>query len=112
MFRLANLPASHLSAGRVHEAARVMSPAGLAEYLEGGRGLCKLGRGSDLVISYLQEMPLVVKECGEDVIGDCIHAAMKLSSMTSGEVIALDQQRKSEAAVKKNFPRCRSFNQA
>ena len=72
-----------------HEAARVMSPAGIQEYLEGGKGLCKLGRGSDLVVSYLQEMPLVVKECGEDVIGDCIHAAMKLSSMTSGEVIAL-----------------------
>ncbi len=75
--------------GTFHEAARVMSPAGLEEYLDGGRGLCKLGRGSDLVIAYLQEMPLVVKECGEDVIGDCIHAAMKLSSMTSGEVIAL-----------------------
>ncbi len=72
-----------------HEAARVMSPAGLEEYLDGGRGLCKLGRGSDLVTAYLEEMPLVVKECGEDIISDCIHAAMKLSSMTSGEVIAM-----------------------
>ena len=72
-----------------HEAARVMSPAGLQEYLEGGKGLCQLGRGSDLVISYLQEMPLVVKECGDDIIRDCVHAAMKLSSMTSGEVISL-----------------------
>ena len=34
-------------------------------------------------------MPLVTKECGEDIITDCIAAAMKLSSMTSGEVIAL-----------------------
>jgi len=72
-----------------HEAARVMSPAGLQEYMEGARGLCSLGRGSDLVVSYLQEMPLVVKECGDDVIRDCINAALKLSSMTSGEVIAL-----------------------
>ncbi len=71
------------------EASRVMSPSGLETYLEGGRGLCNLGRGTDLVISYLQEMPLVVKECGEDVIQDCINAALKLSSMTSGEVIAL-----------------------
>ena len=75
--------------GTFHEAARVMSPAGLQEYLEGARALCGLGRGKDLVISYLQEMPLVVKECGEDIIGDCLTAAMKLSSMTSGEVIAL-----------------------
>lgn len=73
----------------LQDAARIMSPAGLQEYLEGGSGLYKLGRGTDLVASYLQEMPQVVKECGEDVIGDCIHAAMKLSSMTSGEVISL-----------------------
>ncbi len=71
------------------EATRVMSPAGLETYMEGGKALCNLGRGKDLVISYLQEMPLVVKECGEDVIQDCINAALKLASMTSGEVIAL-----------------------
>ncbi|MGC9368166.1 MAG: nitric oxide reductase activation protein NorD [Paracoccaceae bacterium] len=72
-----------------HEAARVMSPAGLSDYMEGARGLCNLGRGHDLVLAYLENMPAVVKECGEDVIRDCVGAAMKLSSMTSGEVIAL-----------------------
>lgn len=72
-----------------HEAARVMSPAGLSDYAEGARGLCSLGRGHDLVLAYLENMPAVVKECGEDVIRDCVGAAMKLNSMTSGEVIAL-----------------------
>ena len=71
------------------EASHVMSPAGLQSYLEGAKGLCGLGRGTDLVISFLQNMPLVVKECGEDIVIDCVTAAMKLSSMTSGEVIAL-----------------------
>ncbi len=71
------------------EATKVMSPAGLQTYMEGGKALCNLGRGSDVVISYLQEMPLVVKECGEDVLQDSINAALKLASMTSGEVIAL-----------------------
>ena len=75
--------------GTFSEAAHVMSPAGLQNYLEGARGLSNLRRGKDLVISYLQVMPLVTKECGEDIITDCIAAAMKLSSMTSGEVIAL-----------------------
>ena len=71
------------------DASRVMSPAGLQTYLDGGKALCNLGRGTDLVISYLQEMPPVVKECGEDIVQDCVNAALKLSSMTSGEVIAL-----------------------
>lgn len=72
-----------------HEAARVMSPAGLQEYMDGAKGLCNLGRGSGVVVTYLQEMPLVVKECGENIIPDCLTAAMKLASMVSGEVVAL-----------------------
>ncbi len=75
--------------GLFHEASRVMSPQGLADYLNGARGLCELGRGKDLVVTYLEEMPAVVKECGEDVIRDCIAAALRLASMTSGAVIAL-----------------------
>ncbi|BCO32138.1 hypothetical protein TspCOW1_22410 [Thiohalobacter sp. COW1] len=71
------------------EASRVMSPAGLQEYMEGAKGLCSLGRGHDLVLAYLDEMPMVAREVGEDVIRDVIAAAMKLSSMTSGEIIAL-----------------------
>jgi len=72
-----------------HDAARIMSPAGLSDYLDGAKALGNLGRGQDLVITYIQEMPLVARECGEDIITDCISAAMKVSSMTSGEVIAL-----------------------
>lgn len=72
-----------------HDAARVMSPAGLSDFMEGARGLYHLGRGHDVVFAWLENMPGVAKECGEDVLRDCLGAAMKLSSMTSGEVIAL-----------------------
>jgi len=75
--------------GTFQEAARIMSPAGLQDYMDGAKSLCNLGRGSDVVITYLQEMPLVAKECGEDVIPDVITASMKLASMVSGEVVAL-----------------------
>ncbi len=72
-----------------HEAARRMSATALHDYLEGAKGLASLGRGGNLVVTFLEEMPAVVKECGDDIVRDCINAAMKLSSMTSGEVIAL-----------------------
>jgi hypothetical protein len=71
------------------EAARFMSPRGLQNYLEGAKALCALGRGTDLVVSYLQEIPVVAKEVGEDTVKDCVTDAMKLSSMVSGEVISL-----------------------
>ncbi|WGZ95944.1 MAG: nitric oxide reductase activation protein NorD [Candidatus Thiothrix putei] len=75
--------------GSYQEATRVMSPAGLLDYLDGAKAIQKLGRGEDLLITYLQEMPLVAKECGEDITPDVVTSAMKLSSMVSGEVITL-----------------------
>ncbi len=71
------------------EGARVMSPQGLHNWLEGAKGLSQLGRGNELVITYIQAMPAVAKEVGEEIIKDCIISAMKLSSMVSGEVIQL-----------------------
>jgi hypothetical protein len=72
-----------------HEAQRFMSPRGLQNYLEGMRAFCSLGRGQDLVLTYIQEMPGVAKEVGEDIIPDIVEAMMKLASHTSGSVITL-----------------------
>ncbi|MBK1719336.1 nitric oxide reductase activation protein NorD [Thiocystis violacea] len=72
-----------------HEAARVMSPRGLEHYLTGIKAMCSLNKGPDLVMTYVQEMPAVVKEVGEDIIPDVVSALMKLASHTSGTVIML-----------------------
>jgi hypothetical protein len=72
-----------------HEATRVMSPRGLQNYLEGIKAMCAMGRGQDVVLTYVQEMPAVAKEVGEDVIPEVVTGLMKLSSHTSGTVIAL-----------------------
>ncbi len=73
----------------VHEAARYMSPKGLEEYLQGARGLARLRKEPALVVTYLDEMPEVVREVGEDVISDVVTSVMKLASMTSGAVLTL-----------------------
>lgn len=70
------------------EAARVMSPGGLRHYIDGARALADLGRGSELVVSYIQEAPLVAKAVGDEIIADLISAVMKLSSMVGAAVIA------------------------
>ncbi len=72
-----------------HEAGRILSPQGLNNYLEGVKAMCVLGRGPDLILSYIQEIPQVAKEVGEDVIPDIIEAIMKISSHTSGTVLVL-----------------------
>lgn len=75
--------------GLFHEAARLMSPAGLKDYMDGARAMISLGKGPRLLISYLDEIPQVVKECGEDSIRDVVGAVLKLASMVSGEVLIL-----------------------
>jgi len=71
------------------EAARVASPRGLDNYLQGLKAMCALGKGQDLALTYVQAMPGVIKEVGEDVIPDVVEAMMKLASHTSGTVIAM-----------------------
>jgi hypothetical protein len=72
-----------------HEAQRVMSPRGLDNYLQGMRAMCTMNRGQDLVLTYVQEIPGVAKEVGEDVVPDIVNAMMKLASHTSGSVVTL-----------------------
>ncbi len=71
----------------VAEAARVMSPAALKDWLDGARGIVSLRKGPDLLLTWLDEMPLVVRDCGEDIIRDVTEAAFRLSSMVSGQVL-------------------------
>jgi hypothetical protein len=58
------------------EAQRIMSPQGLENYLVGIKSMCTLGKGQDLVLTYVQEMPVVAKEVGEDIVPDTIEAIM------------------------------------
>jgi len=58
-----------------------MSAVGLRNYIEGALALSELGRGPELVVSYIQEMPLVVKEVGVEAIPDVVTGVMKLASI-------------------------------
>jgi hypothetical protein len=71
------------------EASKVFSPRGLDNYLKGAGALKSLGRGCDLVATWIEEAPQVAKEVGEDVIPDLATSALTLASKTSGAVIEL-----------------------
>ncbi|WP_124949093.1 nitric oxide reductase activation protein NorD [Sulfuriferula thiophila] len=70
-----------------HEAAKVFSSQGLSHYLQGARSLKNLGRGCELVATFIQEAPKIGKEIGEDIIPDLVHTGMMMASKTSGAVI-------------------------
>ena len=71
------------------EAARVFTPRGLEAYLQGATSLKSLGRGTDLVVSFIQSAPAVAHEIGEDAVSDLLSTAIKMYSKTSATVISL-----------------------
>ena len=76
-------------AGSFVEASKVMSPNGLKVYLDGAGALHAMGKGEDMVISFLEETPMVVREVGESIIGEIVFSIMKMSSQTSSSVLVL-----------------------
>ncbi|HRO01595.1 MAG TPA: VWA domain-containing protein, partial [Nitrobacter sp.] len=72
-----------------NEAARAISPRGLSNYLKGAVALHELGRGEDLVVSFIQSMPEVGRAIGEEVLPDLVNFLLGMASKTSGQVLAL-----------------------
>lgn len=79
--------ASEILQSSWYEAARVFSPQGLENYVQGARALKNLGRGSELVITFIQSAPSVAKEIGEDSVVDLLDTVMALASKTSGSML-------------------------
>ncbi len=71
------------------EAARAFSARGLDNYLKGALALHQLGRGEELVVSFLQSMPLLARGIGEDVLPELVNFLLSMASKTSGAVLAL-----------------------
>lgn len=88
---LADLPhgAQDVLRGAWSEAARVFSSRGLDNYLKGAVALHHLGRGEELVVSFVQTMPEVARAIGEDVLPDVVNFLLGMASKTSGAVLAL-----------------------
>ncbi len=72
-----------------NEAARAFSSRGLDNYLKGAVALHHLGRGQDLVVTYVQEMPAVARAIGEDVLPEVVNFLLGMASKTSGQVLTL-----------------------
>jgi nitric oxide reductase NorD protein len=72
-----------------NEAARAFSSRGLDNYLKGAVALHHLGRGEELVVTYIQAMPEVARAIGEDVLPDVVNFLLSMASKTSGQVLTL-----------------------
>ncbi len=71
------------------DAAKVLSARGLDNCAKGAVALKGLGRGPGVVAAWIEAVPQVAQEVGEDVLGELATTALLLASKTSGAVIEL-----------------------
>ncbi|MEN8179794.1 MAG: VWA domain-containing protein [Pseudomonadota bacterium] len=71
----------------MEEAQALLSPEGVNDYLEGASMACKIGRGVEPVIVFLEEMPQVAAKVGESVLSLVSQAVWKISRSPNGKAI-------------------------
>ena len=69
-------------------ARSLLSAEGVAAYIEGARVIGKMGRGEAPVLAFLEEMPDVAAQLGEDVIVKVVEFTQKLSRTPNAQAIA------------------------
>ncbi|MBN2906519.1 MAG: VWA domain-containing protein [Rhodobacteraceae bacterium] len=69
------------------DAIRVLSARGLDNWLKGAVALAHMGRGDHIVRTWLEVVPALARDLGEDIIPDLAQECLGFASRTSGAVI-------------------------
>ena len=88
----------HVFADCMEEASALLSEAGIKAYLEGASLVCMIGRGFEPVLVYLEEMPEVAAQLGEDTLELISQTVWKMSRSPNGKAILPFLQTVAEAA--------------
>ena len=71
----------------LHEAREALSPEGVDVWLDNADRVCRLGRGTELVLIFLDEIPAVVRHSDEAIIPEVAASAALLSEYAAGSAI-------------------------
>ncbi len=80
------------------EAQALLSETGIKDYLEGASLICRIGRGFEPVLVYLEEMPQVAADLGEETLSLVSQTVWKISRSPNGKAILPFLQSIAEAA--------------
>ncbi len=82
----------------MEEAAALLSPQSIKDYLEGASLICMIGRGFEPVLVYLEEMPQVASQLGESTLSLVSKTVWSISRSPNGKAIPPLLQTIAEAA--------------
>jgi hypothetical protein len=66
------------------EAVKSLSEAGIGDYLEGASLVCMIGRGFEPVLVYLEEVPQICRQVGEQAASQIAKSVWKISRTPNG----------------------------
>ena len=69
------------------EASALLSPKGVDDYLDGASLVCMIGRGFEPVLVYLENMPQVAQQVGEEALSLVSQAVWKMSRTPNSRAI-------------------------
>jgi nitric oxide reductase NorD protein len=68
-------------------ACRLLPESGVAAYVEGANAIARMGRGEEPILVFLEEMPQVAAQLGEEAIADAVEFTRKLSRTPNSQAI-------------------------
>ena len=71
----------------IEEAVALLSAQGVKDYLDGATLICRIGRGVEPVLAYLEEMPEVARRLGEESLELVAQTVWKMSRSPNGKAI-------------------------
>ncbi len=80
-------PARAALARMLPQVRRKLSPRGLDSWLRGADALVQMGRGDGAIRAWIEAMPDVARDLGEDILAEMAAACFGFASRTSGGII-------------------------
>lgn len=69
-----------------HAQMRLSDP-GVDAYIDGAQAICRMGRGEEPVLAFLEEMPVVAAQVGEDAIAEVVEFTRRLARTPNSRAI-------------------------
>lgn len=72
----------------LEHASKILSVSGVSAYIDGAQAICRMGRGEEPVLAFLEEMPIAASLLGEAVIAEVVDFTKMLARTPSSRAIA------------------------